>query len=458
MTSDLEAFPSLLPASSLVMHNHTLQKIEHKGLAFFILLCIVVLTNLLGLLGNIMLITVMHKSRSTDFNQSYRLYLIGLAFTDSLNICTRLTDSLEEFLDYKYGKYMLHQSSWSCRIYDFIDGVFTIASAWLIVCISCERFLMMYFPLKGRMWWISHYVIIFISVFLTAIATQTPRLYFMERDAKEGFCRFKLEDTTFLIAVSFDSFVRFFCVYGIPGFTVLILNFLIILRMRRATLRQDIHQRYTAKHSCSVTASSNSNTSNNNNISSIISSNNNNNNNNNSSNVSSQGIYSLPADEMRTIGERTRRDRKRAAWILVTISCTYIVCMAPESIATFYWSIILHYYDPALVPKQLDDAYIKYLYLYRFVYQIFTAISYGSNFFTYVAFGKRFRKEVSSVFGFTSTSSNLDPNQQHAFHPENVPLRKYPVYGWHGRPVVDYLHPQQSPTDSNYGEWSPPRV
>lgn len=179
------------------------------------LMPLIFLVGILGLIGNGLLFFVLRKSKSV--HRSYGISLSLLALTDSLNIALILMHLTNEILRQFDIRDFLYRNSASCKAIDFITYCASFASAWLVVCISSERFCVIYFPLRGRICCKALYPSLLCLVLCLAATLQLPRLWFAEYEPQESVCTLKLTQGRFaLIATFYHSYLRFLFFYGLP--------------------------------------------------------------------------------------------------------------------------------------------------------------------------------------------------------------------------------------------------
>lgn len=109
-----------------------------------------------------------------------------------------------------------------------------------------------------------------------------------------------------------------------------------------------------------------------------------------------------------TIRCSAQRDRQRATSILLIISFTYLICFAPDTICELYFAIKLPSWFSQDINVTDETAFIffdQFDRLWRFLFQLLTLISYGANFYTYLLFGTRFRKEISALLPTHSSAA-----------------------------------------------------
>ncbi|XP_064608198.1 thyrotropin-releasing hormone receptor-like isoform X1 [Liolophura sinensis] len=102
---------------------------------------------LLGLVGNVLVILVLGCKRP---RQSTTLFYISvLAITDLFVMYTGL---LRYWIRSVSDMDIRDISHWGCKIHLFVLYLSMDFSSWILVCVSVERFVGVYFPLKSREW------------------------------------------------------------------------------------------------------------------------------------------------------------------------------------------------------------------------------------------------------------------------------------------------------------------
>ena len=97
-----------------------------------------------GLIGNILSATIMYR-RSRRGLSSY-FYLSLLAIVD---ICVLYSGGLLFMLEITFGYHPQLQAPIYCRLGFYIQHLFTYISAWLIVAVTFERFIVVRFPFQS---------------------------------------------------------------------------------------------------------------------------------------------------------------------------------------------------------------------------------------------------------------------------------------------------------------------
>ncbi|CAF1036942.1 unnamed protein product [Rotaria sordida] len=115
-----------------------------QGVKKWIITIILVCFLICGLIGNILSATIMFR-RSRRGLSSY-FYLALLAIMD---ICVLYTGCLLFMFDIGFGYHPESNSTINCRLGSYIRHLVTYLSAWLIVAVTFERFIVVRFPLQS---------------------------------------------------------------------------------------------------------------------------------------------------------------------------------------------------------------------------------------------------------------------------------------------------------------------
>lgn len=346
------------------------------------------LIGVMGIGGNFLLLCVMKRPHLK--NKSYAHFLSALAVSDSINILFLFFRYANSLVKAVSGVYLTrHFQDIGCQVLDFVEHIFIFNSAWLIVCVTVERFLVIYFPCRGRIFCRARRALtVVLAVALVSCCSQAIRPFWVVLDAS-GMCSFRIDGGEAL-ATGFDIFFESLLFYLIPSMTILILNILTLIRMNGFLQNSSnstvsgpgsSHLRQTGADSEPCTASCLTASS--------------------ASAAPSSGQVSQPT--LLKYFPRLRRNSRRATWILLSISFTYMICCLPHLLVDLYWHIKIVIIGG--LTKDDEIAFFNYLSKYRYVLKVFRVFNYGSNFYTYVLFGKSFRREVSTLIQNFSSSS-----------------------------------------------------
>lgn len=115
-----------------------------QGITKWTVTIILAIFLLFGLIGNILSAIIMYR-RSRRRLSSY-FYLALLAIVD---ICVLYSGCLSFMLEITFGYHPELQGKFYCRLVFYIQHLFTYISAWLIVAVTFERFIVVRFPFQS---------------------------------------------------------------------------------------------------------------------------------------------------------------------------------------------------------------------------------------------------------------------------------------------------------------------
>ncbi|CAH1797157.1 unnamed protein product [Owenia fusiformis] len=99
----------------------------------------------IGLIGNILTITVLCATRMRKTTSS--LYLTILAISDCMVLICGLG---RRWVSYQWGKDIRNQHELACKIHMFLTYTFIDFSAWLLAAVTVDRVITVYMPLHAR--------------------------------------------------------------------------------------------------------------------------------------------------------------------------------------------------------------------------------------------------------------------------------------------------------------------
>lgn len=106
---------------------------------------IILITFLIGgLFGNVLSATIMFRRSRRGLSSYFYLALLAIA-----DICILYTGGLLALFDIAFGYHPELNGTIYCRIGFYIKHLFTYVSAWLIVAVTFERFIVVCFPLES---------------------------------------------------------------------------------------------------------------------------------------------------------------------------------------------------------------------------------------------------------------------------------------------------------------------
>ena len=193
-----------------------------EGVTYMTLILIIAC---LGVLGNVMSFKLMSDKKLNSF--AYSVYLKWVAVSDTVVIAVFTAEHL--LASYEYLEIFITFHLAVCRIWDFIKTTSTNLSPWVIVALTVDRFVCIVFPLsRNRLCTKSKasklcYILTFASMTLNVISLAYLNI-------KDGECEFTNNEHLYRYLVFHELVLRSF----LPCFAILILNIVIISRIRRS--------------------------------------------------------------------------------------------------------------------------------------------------------------------------------------------------------------------------------
>jgi hypothetical protein len=205
-----------------------------QGIKKWIVTIILVSFLIFGLIGNILSATIMYRRARRGLSSYF--YLAFLAIMD---ICVLYSGCLLFLFEITFDYHPQLQAPIYCRLGFYIQHFFTYISAWLIVAVTFERFIVVRFPFQSilicRMhvaYTVTLIILIFFSLY-TAHCFFTMNIIRPYLQTDEGYH----PDYIACDLVLYRRFLAFLdlCFYSaIPSLFILIFNILIILTMLHA--------------------------------------------------------------------------------------------------------------------------------------------------------------------------------------------------------------------------------
>ena len=204
-------------------YKDVLVYLTSSGYAYWI--CNIV-TVVLGLAGNALVMVLMSDVKFSKL--SYAVYLKFLAISDSLVL---LLFGIRESLRLFTSPYLVASSSIVCAITRFTLNTTTMASPWLVVGLTVDRFFCVVFPLKRHLLCTRKIAIITcstISVF--SVALSLPFLFRSNLHTEYNICG--VHDDF----LEYFTFLRLLINSNIPCVLILIFNIVIGIHIQRSAL------------------------------------------------------------------------------------------------------------------------------------------------------------------------------------------------------------------------------
>nr|ANO38983.1 orphan chemoreceptor family protein [Schmidtea mediterranea] len=375
---------------------------------------ILVFITILAILGNIFLFTVICQSRKAH-KKSYSHYLTLLTITDSLSILFLLKEFIERFYQKTHKINNLYeQSEIMCKLEHFIRFSCFFISGIATVFLTVERFLIVYWPVRGRLLCGGNRALIIIfGIIVFSCSAQSFRLVFVEQDS--GVCVFKMNQKINHFILSCYSSGLF--VYVIPAVVILVFNILILMKLQKSNnktkCQKCVKERLnafnilSAKFWKSFRFGKMDLSTNRRQLNEYDSS-------GPSDRSTSTYDGSVACSKCLYMRQGSAKYylkvKRRASVILLMISFSYLICHAWN---TAFTGVFLRYYylyaarlqnvsDNSTEKAQLKDSVLGYfrrkLCLYNDIIDMFSIIGYGNNFYIYYIFGNIFRTEFARIF------------------------------------------------------------
>ncbi|CAF3359947.1 unnamed protein product [Rotaria socialis] len=202
-----------------------------QGIKKWIASLILLVFLLCGLVGNILSATIMFRRSRRGLSSYFYLALLAIA-----DICVLYSGGLLSLFDIAFNYQPELQSTIYCRLVSYIRHLFTYLSAWLIVAVTIERFIVVRFPLQSiyicRLY-VAYGITLFILLFFS---TYTSHCFFtmdiqrVSLQTHDGYHpNFKSCSLTKYRGVLSSLDLCFYSI--IPSLLIIIFNILIILTM-----------------------------------------------------------------------------------------------------------------------------------------------------------------------------------------------------------------------------------
>ena len=140
-SSDQSESTQTTPTDSPSGEEHPLYDISHK-----IFLGVIPIITLTGVINNGLMLAVMQ--RPNQRNLSVSVFMSALAVADSIVL---ILDFINNWINFVSGVHLKSSSHAFCQIYNFVFTTAYTYSAWLVVCVSMERFIVVWYPLRAKL-------------------------------------------------------------------------------------------------------------------------------------------------------------------------------------------------------------------------------------------------------------------------------------------------------------------
>lgn len=195
---------------------------------------IIILFLLFGLIGNSLSATIMFRRSRRGFSSYFYLALLAI-----MDICILYTGCLLVFFEIALHIHPQLHSNFLCRSIFYTQHLFTYVSAWLIVAVTFERFMVVRFPFRSirlcRLhvtYTITLLIFLFFSLY-TAHCFFTTKIFPMTIQTDQGYHPDHRVCDLFIYQ-RFFAFVDLLLYSVLPAILILICNILIIITMFHA--------------------------------------------------------------------------------------------------------------------------------------------------------------------------------------------------------------------------------
>ena len=181
---------------------------------------------IIGIPANCLIIAVI-VSRPMLRASSFMQLLLALAVVDNLNLAVTFILKLEFFI-YE----ILEPSIWTCQIVAFAFYLFRFMSSWLVVLISTNRMIAVYYPLKVHIYCsITHTYLTIAAIAVSGCVLCSPVPILVSVSKVQGRPLCNILGTNFLLNTIFFFLGPFMFFSVIPFMAITILNTLVIRKV-----------------------------------------------------------------------------------------------------------------------------------------------------------------------------------------------------------------------------------
>lgn len=305
----------------------------------------------IGLLLNILSISILRSQTIKVAHKSTNMYLIALATYDS---CVLIFNFMVGVLRAQYPATInkaFQDNEWLCLIHSVIVELFTLLSVWMIICFTTERLIVVYCPLKAHKYCSvrrTKLVIIITSFLVLLLSCHKVFVSGFEGDSVFGY------KACLTNRIQFSKIIYFYIAFNtcLPSLIILLLNALICIKLQLASkARAQLSVKETVSRSC------------------------------------------------------TKSQDHHITKTLLLISITYVLLLLPFGVMQMVelWVKTVRHTHPSQNFHE-QQSYISYKKLgillkrIRALFFFFYQFNFGINFFVYICNSKKFRKVVKRNF------------------------------------------------------------
>ena len=288
---------------------------------------------LIGITGNVLSLLVMKSRRLRS--KSYSHYLCSLAIFDSLVLLSKYIERLDSLLlAVGHTGVFCSFGDVACKIFNFTQHVCYLMSTWLVLCITLERFVAVFFPFKKvTLCKPRRALTVILSLFAFMSYSQIFRLIVIEKTGP--VCSSAKKYLKIYIAMHIYLY-QLVLLFSLPAVIILVCNMMIlckIMKLRRDVLKQG------SQHAIRIYAK-----------------------------------------------------RHKTTCMLLVVSFCYMVTIFPLLLI----SIIVHIVGSIYSRSQFMSLYFRLNKVLPF-FEFLSECNYGVNFFIYVLSGQSFRYELKRI-------------------------------------------------------------
>ncbi|XP_074647542.1 thyrotropin-releasing hormone receptor-like [Tubulanus polymorphus] len=204
---------------------------------------------LMGIIGNTLTVIVITRNRSLK-RCSTGLMLVVLAISDNGAL---VTGPLMDWINISFNIELQDLNYISCKLKNVAQYFFLQFSSWMIILISIERFVSVYYPTNAKQWFTlkKTYIKIF-AIFIALLLLNSHFLWTYDINGFEDYCDIvdRYSDFIFLAWGWID-----FTVYSlIPWIVLTITNIAIIIRLRQMKNKVSVTPSVTKLRKSSITS------------------------------------------------------------------------------------------------------------------------------------------------------------------------------------------------------------
>ena len=289
----------------------------------------------IGIVGNCLSFLAMKSKRLRT--KSYSHYLCALAVFDSLTLLGKCLKRVDSWMVVGTGTGIFDKfSDATCKFHNFATHVCYLMSTWLVLCITMERFIAVFFPFKRlTLCKPRKAMTVILAVFAVMSYTQIFRLIVIDNLGHPYFCGAPSKYLDLYIGMHV-YFYQVVMVFSLPALIIIICNMMILHKIRH--LKAEI----------------------------------------------------IKEGSRQTV--RIYAKKHKTTVMLLLVSFTFVIALLPSTLISMLLQISLNMHN-----KALAQALFCKLYNISPIAELLSEINYGVNFFIYVLSAGSFRYELKRM-------------------------------------------------------------